>query len=360
MMSQECSRSVRPRIGVYALAKNEEKHCVAWAASCADADVRVVTDTASTDDTVQTLRSVGVEVAVGYVTPWRWDDAHNLSMNHLPPDVDIAIRLDLDERLQPGWRKAVEQAWKDGVNNLRYRYVWSWKPDGTEGLVFLSDRVHSRHGFRWTAPTHEGLVKWDGEKKQAVATGLEIHHHREPGKRHTTDLGLLEVAVREAPHDARVRWYYARELHYADLPEAAAEWHNYLKMPGGQPTEIAYALRALAALTGEEQLLHKACEVAPDEPDNWLALSFVHYEREEWKETLRYAERATRCGDDCTHAQDPDAKGKAFDLASLAAWQLGRQPYALTLGEQARAKLPLDPRVQNNLTRMRQILDQAS
>ena len=89
------------RIGIYALARNEEKHVFDWAATTEGADVVVVTDTGSTDSTTQRLRAAGVTVATGSVTPWRWDDAHNLSLHHLPADIDIAVRLDLDERLQP-------------------------------------------------------------------------------------------------------------------------------------------------------------------------------------------------------------------------------------------------------------------
>ena len=113
------------RIAVYALARNERKHVDEWAASCHEADFRVVTDTGSTDGTVEALMDRGVTVCHGYVCPWRWDDAHNLSLNHVPPDADVCIRLDLDERLQPGWRQAVERAWTGDVNNLRYQYVWS-------------------------------------------------------------------------------------------------------------------------------------------------------------------------------------------------------------------------------------------
>jgi hypothetical protein len=39
------------KIAVYALAKNEQKHCLEWADSCREADLRIVTDTGSTDGT---------------------------------------------------------------------------------------------------------------------------------------------------------------------------------------------------------------------------------------------------------------------------------------------------------------------
>lgn len=349
------------RIGIYALAKNEIKHVAAWAESCKDADVRVVTDTGSTDGTVEALMERGVTVCNGWVCPWRWDDAHNLSLNHVPPDVDVCIRLDLDERLQPGWREAVERAWVDGVNNLRYRYVWSWAEDGREGLVFYSDRVHARHGFRWSAATHEGLICWAGDKHQAVADGLEIHHHRDAGKKHKTDLELLRVAVREAPHDARARWYLARELDYAGLyDQAIAEFRGYLEMAGGTSTERSYARRQLCRLTGDEGELHKAAKEAVDEPDAWERLAWLNYERKAWREVLAFASMAIQASAAPTHCSDPNARAKAFDLASVASWELGQRPQALSLAREALARLPGDPRLAGNVAAMERILGQAA
>jgi hypothetical protein len=350
------------KIGIYALCKNEEQHVFDWAESTDGADVVVVTDTGSTDTTVQRLNAAGVKVATGYVCPWRWDDAHNLSLNHLPPDVDVAIRLDLDERLQPGWREAIERAWVDGVNNIRYRYVWSWAdhPGGQPGLVFHCDRVHARHGFRWGGATHEGLVCWKGERQVAVVDGLEIWHYRDQGKKHGTDLELLRVAVAEAPHDARMRWYLARECDYQQLPEAAAQFAAYLKMPGGQATERSYALRALHRLTGEEAHLHKAASEAPWEADAWERLAFVRYQQQDWREVYGFAKAATEAPGPTTHATDPNVPTKALDLAAVAAWQLGKRPEALQLAEAAVARCPGDPRLQANVEAMRRQLEAAA
>lgn len=348
------------KIAVYALAKNERKHVEEWAASCRDADVRVVTDTGSTDGTVEALQAAGVTVCSGFVTPWRWDDAHNLSLNHVPPDVDVCIRLDLDERLQPGWRDVLERQWDGQHNNLRYRYVWSWKPDGTPGVEFWADRIHSRHGFRWAAATHEGLVCWNGEKKQKFVGGLEIHHHRDAGKRHKTDLALLRVAVREAPHDTRAWWYLAREMEWAADPQAAATFAHYLKMPGGMWTERAYAYRALYRLTGDEQHLHHAAKEAIGEPDAWQQIAFCHYQRQEWRECHAFAVQAINANGESTHATDPEAKTKAFDLAAVAAWNLGNRPEALQLAREAVSRCPADPRLVANVEAMTRILEAAA
>ena len=316
------------KIGVYALCKNEEKHVFDWAESASGADVLVVTDTGSTGTTVQRLKADGVTVATGYVCPWRWDDAHNLSLNHLPPYVDVAIRLDLDERLQPGWRQAIERAWVATTNNLRYRYVWSWRdhPGGQPDLEFLCDRVHSRHGFRWTGATHEGLVCWKGDRFMAIAEGLEIWHYRDQGKWHDTDLELLRVAVAEAPHDARMRWYLARQCDYMGLPEAAAQFAAYLKLPGGSPTERSYALRVLARLTGDEVHLHQAAREAPHEPDAWEKLAAVRMGQGDYREALGFARVAVEAAGPLTHASDPNAKARAGLIVAAAAQQLAIRP----------------------------------
>jgi len=342
------------RIGIYALCKNEEKHAFEWAESTDGADVVVVTDTGSTDTTVQRLKASGVEVARGYVCPWRWDDAHNLSLNHLPPDVDVAVRLDLDERLQPGWRAAIERAWEGEVNNLRYRYVWSWTPDGRPGVVFHGDRVHARQGFRWASATHEGLVCWAGEKRYAMADGLEIHHHRDAGKVHKTDLALLQVAVREAPHDARAWWYLAREMEWAGHQDAAATFAKYLRMDGQPATERAYAYRALFRLTGDELHLHRAAKEATGEPDAWYEIAKRHYDRQEWRECYGFARQALAADWPSTHATDPKAKAKAADIGSVAAAGLGNRPEALRLARLALAEWPADERIAANVAKLEQ------
>lgn len=339
------------RIGVYSLAKNECKHAGAWAAATVGADVRVVTDTGSTDDTRDILRAAGVTVAESAIVPWRWDVAWTQAMCNLPADLDIAFRVDLDERPQPGWRDAIEAAWDGVANNLVYDYWWSINVDGTPGLRFNCDRVHSRAGFVWRQATHEGLICWNGDKRQKVADGLVVEHHRDAGKSHQSDLTLLRVAVRESPADARARWYLAREMEYAGMPTAAAEFAGYLKMPGGMPTERAYAYRKLASITGDPRHYDRASAEAPDEPDAWERLALVAHHQERWQDSLALASRAISAAV-CTHATDPLARARAAELASIACWQLGRRDDALTHARDAATQLHWDQRVVANLAAM--------
>ncbi len=101
------------KICVYAICKNEAKFVDRWMDSMQEADLVVVTDTGSTDDTVEKLRARGAIVYVEEIKPWRFDVARNISLDHVPEDVDICVCTDLDEVLEPGWRQKLERAWEN-------------------------------------------------------------------------------------------------------------------------------------------------------------------------------------------------------------------------------------------------------
>ena len=79
------------KICVYAICKNEEKHVKRWVESMKEADEIYVLDTGSTDNTVEKLKKLGVNVQIEIVTPWRFDVARNKSLDLVPLDVDMHI-----------------------------------------------------------------------------------------------------------------------------------------------------------------------------------------------------------------------------------------------------------------------------
>src|SRR3954464_990281 len=148
------------RIAVSTIMLNEAPRIGRWAASAADADVLVLTDTGSTDGSMDVARSLGVQVNEICVDPWRFDVARSSALSLLPRDVDIVVTLDVDEVLSAGWRDQLEAAvaadpW---VRRWSYDYVWSWTDDGEPDVMFTADRCHSREGWRWHGPVHEVLV----------------------------------------------------------------------------------------------------------------------------------------------------------------------------------------------------------
>ena len=107
------------KIAVYAIALNEEKHVYQWLEATKDADVRLVADTGSTDQTVRLLQGApNVIVHQISVKPFRFDDARNAALALLPTDVDMCLSLDMDEIPQDGFFDVVRQKWTPGVNRI--------------------------------------------------------------------------------------------------------------------------------------------------------------------------------------------------------------------------------------------------
>ena len=223
--------------------------------------------------------------------PWRFDDARNAALALQPDWADYCISLDLDERLQPGWRAGLEAAWTMGITRPLYRYVWDWRPDGSPGIVFLRDHAHTRYGYRWRHPVHEVLEPVPGFSEiPFTVPGMEVHHYGDPAKDRSSYLGLLELAVKEDPTDDRNRHYLAREYLFRgawDKAEDNFRIHLHLDKAVWRP-ERAASMRYLAQVImlrradyagGPEEaegwLLRGAAE-APERRESWLALA-LHY-----------------------------------------------------------------------------------
>ena len=226
------------KIAVYTISKNEAKQVQSYMASCRDADLVVIADTGSTDGTPDLLRQAGAVVHDIAVAPWRFDLARTTALCLLPADVDVCIKLDLDERLQPGWRAELERAWIPGTTRLRYWYTWNWKAPGVPDIVFRSDLIHARAGYQWRYPAHEILQPSIFES--IIDCELAIHQFPED-KARPNDLPLLELAAREH-RSPRTLFYLGREYSFPArmglLPEDAGG------VPG--PARRALDLRAVS------------------------------------------------------------------------------------------------------------------
>ena len=115
------------KIAVYAIALNESKHVARFCEAARDADLIVVADTGSTDDTAELLIGHGAQLRYVSVKPWRFDDARNALLAMLPEDIDVCVSLDLDEVLQPGWRQEIERVWTPLTTRLRYGFGRSYQ-----------------------------------------------------------------------------------------------------------------------------------------------------------------------------------------------------------------------------------------
>ncbi len=202
------------KICVYAICKNEEAFVERWMDSMQEADLIVVTDTGSTDETVAKLRARGALVYEEQIKPWRFDVARNVSLSHVPQDVDICVCTDLDEVFNIGWRQALEAGWQPNMTQGRYLYNWRVKSDGTPDVQFEYTKIHQRQGFEWVYPIHEIVKQTSGQQKQRFIKNLVLTHYPDDTKSRGSYLPLLEMAVKENPQDDRMTYYLGREYMY--------------------------------------------------------------------------------------------------------------------------------------------------
>lgn len=354
------------RIAVYAICKNEEAFIDRFVASALEADQILIADTGSTDGTFEKLlQTAHVTTRRITVTPWRFDDARTAALALVDDDIDVCISLDLDEILQPGWRAEIERVWKLGeTTRLRYGFDWG------HNIVFAYEKIHARRGYRWHHPCHEYPVP-DGRITEVWAHTdmLLVRHHPDPTKSRGQYLDILKLSVAEDPDCPRNSFYYGRELGFYRMHvEAERELLRYLALPRATwPNERCYAMRILAKCRAEQgdplgavRWLRLACAEAPNTREPWCELAVDAYRRADWQESLYAAEKALAIREKAlVYTCDPEVWGPlAHDYAAIAAWNLGQLDLAQRRAAEALALGPDDPRLADNLAKIRASLAQ--
>lgn len=352
------------KICVYAICKNEAAFVEKFCNSAKDADLIVIADTGSTDNTVelakQQPKTVVHEICV---SPWRFDLARNVALCLVPNDVDVCISLDLDEVLEPGWRQEIERVWKPETTRLRYKYDWG------SGIQFFYEKIHHRHGYIWRHPAHE-YVYCDPRKTEVKACTdmLVVTHHPDPTKSRGQYLDILKLGALEDPHCHRNLFYYGRELYfYRHWAECIPVMLKFLANPKATwNSERSYAMRIIgkcfSGLNKPNDALtwyKKAANEEPTARESWYELAGAYYLRKDWEACLNACKSGIAITAPLlTHTANPIVwKEPLYDLASIAAWNLGRKDEALDYCKTAAKIAPADARIAANLAMMQQEIE---
>ena len=349
-------RKSKLKICVYAICNGEAHFIKRFCDSAKDADMIIIADTGSTDGADEVARECGAIVHYISIKPWRFDDARNAALALLPEDIDVCFSLDIDEVLQPGWRKEVERIWEKDVTTRMY-YQFDWSGDGHS---FTYDKVHARHGYRWTRPCHEVIGPYGIAEVKCQTDMLMVIHKPDPTKSRGQYLPLLEMSVREDPVDPRNAFYYARELSFhGHWQQSIDECERYLALPGANwPNERCYAYRVMSRCYNELGDWDNAIKSArlgvieaPHTREPWCEIAKLAYQRHQWAECYGAAKSALAIEQrEWVYTVDPEVWGALpHDYASIAAFHLGMREEALRQVSMAIEKSPEDERLQANM-----------
>ncbi len=349
------------KVCVYAICKNEEQFVDKWMDSMGEADLIVVTDTGSTDGTVEKLKARGAVVYVEEVKPWRFDVARNISLDHVPESMDIRVCTDLDEIFVPGWRKLLQKAWQPDMDMARYLYNWSHKADGTPDIQFNYFKVHARNSYRWAYPIHECLKYCGiGPEKTVFVNGMVLDHYPDPTKSRGSYLPLLELAAKESPQDDRIAYYLGREYMYKGMwKECISTLKRHLELPSATWNEercasmrwIAKSYHMLSKTADAYSWYFRAVAEMPCMREPFVECAQMGYQLGDWTIVFYMTETALSIKEKSAtyinmgYAWDytPD------DLCAIACYRLGMYERSAAHAKAALAFSPNDKRLQNNL-----------
>lgn len=321
------------KVCVYAICKNEEKFVDRWFNSMKEADEIYVLDTGSIDNSIKLLKEKGVHVKQKKINPWRFDVARNISLDMVPNDADICVCTDLDEVLEKGWRKKLEEIWQDNITRLRYNYNWKLDENNKPIVNFYTDKIHIRDNYKWTHPVHEVLTYTNGNEVFLTTDEITLNHYPDNTKSRSSYLPLLELSVKEDPEDDRNMHYLGREYMYYQKWDKCIDTlikHLSLKTATWKDERcasmrfIARSYRNLNRIEEAKMWLDKAISEAPYLRDPYVEKAMLEYELENWNEVIKNCNTAlkitthTKCYINETFSFD----NTIYDLLSIAYFYL--------------------------------------
>ncbi len=346
------------KIIVYAISKNEEKFVNRWYQSMKEADDIYVLDTGSNDNTVRLLKELGVKVKQETIIPWRFDVARNKSLDMVPKDADLCVCTDLDEVLETGWRKKLEQQASD-ANRVRYTNIWSFDKNNHPSIVFLQEKIHSRNNYVWVNPVHEVLKFLGNNEKTITIEEIILKHYPDIYKSRSSYLPLLEQSVKEDPKNDRNMHYLGREyMYYGRYDEAIKTLKRHLKMKNAtwrdeRCASLRFISRCYLNKNNPQEALTYAISSIAEAPylrEGYYETGYIYYLQNDYNHAIYYLKLALLIKQNPkSYINDPNCyNGTIEDILSVCCFYVGYYSEALQYVEQALKFDPQSERLNKN------------
>lgn len=347
------------KIAIYTISKNEEKYVNHWVNANNDSDYLIVGDTGSTDNTKEYFNHHNVKYANTVrvydirISPWRFDDARNAILALIPDDVDIAISVDMDEYMAPGWRSELEKYWVPGTTRISYTYHHALDANDNPISTFMADKAHARFGYRWQRPVHETVFSV-GDEQILSMPSLVMFHNQDTNKSRQNYLPLLIQSHTDMPNCAQTLFWLAREYYsYKQQDKAVEHFKKYLAMNESTwSDERSEAMKYLSELMPHETLkwLRLSAIEASHRREVWYNLAKYYYDHQDWLNCYTSAKEGLKITNKCNNYLDNLHVwvGNTEDIAGIAAWNLDMKKESLDLFEKAIQISSNDQRIRDN------------
>ena len=267
-------------------------------------DELILVDTGSTDDTVEKAKELGFKV---FYFDWVFDFAKARNYAFSKATSDYVMWIDLDDSLSDAnafrkWRDEIMPMANYWLNNYNYGF----DHNGNVACSFARERVVKRSaGFQWKYFVHEGIAPVGKEPVVSLfASSWSVNHRRTAEdllKDKGRNIGIFEKQTE--PLDARMQYYYGKELFENDRPlEAYTQLTTAMKREELDIFDrilcIQYAAVAASRLNQHPQSLDLAIrglQLAPTRAEFFSIMGDAHFSMMKPNEAVPYYKAAKNC-----------------------------------------------------------------
>ena len=165
------------KVAVYGICKNESKNIDAWFATIKQADYVFILDTGSTDNSVEKLKNLGIDVETKTYEEFSFGRARQDALERLIEkhnDIDICVTVDFDEFLRYDWYIKVQKEWDSSYDGM---IIHGYNMDKTR-IGDSNNKIHTSdlNKVRWIRDIHEFI---DYSNKNLKMSSISYIHNQD-------------------------------------------------------------------------------------------------------------------------------------------------------------------------------------